>query len=438
MARHVEILGTQQRTQLVLPYNGIEKSLGGARINKPVFPDIDRKRDGAGNILNGAGEYYDLYSIKYAGIRAVCLAPETDWDLLLVRFSREKTPRLLGPGQILFPLDGTTDELFVFPPMLCPSTRLYDATALRQRGSAPGSFPFAWVIAQPGSGDVPPYSFYNPTAGGLPWYLWTPAPSGTGGYWALQANTAAGASISHPPTILLNGAVGPAGGTNRASDASPDGVRSFAEYAEAGLIPWRDGASIAARPTAGLAFVSAAPTDSRGNAGDPTNPTTILFSAYSGKTFADPTSKWYGAAAVEVFVDECPPAGWRPRLPSTRTYAFDTIAVAANGVANQLPSAAFITVPGLNVRRAAFKMFNAGGQNIFAALGYPAPSDEVDAVASVLEQASVIGAGAGGDATGQDLAEPFIQIAIGSTNGGGGSTIRKGSMLTLVREHTGG
>lgn len=411
----------------------------------PQWPDVDRVTSSAGVI--SPGTYDDGQFLTMApGLRALALAPDTDHDLIYIQFRGESDWKLLAPGVVLFPEAGVTDRFKVKPAMQMPSTRLYDARQKRADKSAaplPTTPPYGiaaptglavannWTVVNPTVDGVNGNKLINNTAVARVVYKWT----GTG--WKFFENVA---SNGFATVAGADGAIGPLANTNRASDFSPDGIWSFADYMEAGQILKSALVGPPATSAAGVAYVSAASFDNHGNAGDPTNPTTKLFNTTftsSAPPWGPLSSLWLAKLSVEMFIDECPPPGYRPCVAPARVITLPQFTAPA-GV-NLTP---LLTVPAVNVERAQWSVItdSTQGANVSIALGSPLPSEGIDAPAQTQTVANNLGAvaGVGGAAFRGESDHDLVQLLAGVPNGQAtAGVILAGSRLVLVRRFIG-
>jgi len=415
MTRHVEFWGAAQNPQLET-----------FRPNLPVWPDIDRPASGA------PGVYSDTVLHQIGDLRGVALAADTDWDQVLARFSNERDWRLLTPGMILTPQPpAAATGLEVAPAVRTPSTRLYDAAALRGlRNTTPQPLT-AWGYNPVGS-EMFNDSFVNISSVAQPIWRWT----ATG--WVQQANVAAGTSASG---VYGRGNTGPLAASNRASDWSPDGIFSFADYMELTVMPLGPmGNQIGGGVNTGVAYVSAAPVDAHGHAGDPTNPTAIKYStAIANGLWASIDQRWYGKLAIECWQGECPPQGYRPPLAPERVITLGAITVPPNPAAGAGPQTAVLTVPALNIDEVQFTFRVGAGASVYVAIGSPLADEGIDTAARILTtgyDTAYAANGGGGVLRGENVHD-FIQIVVGSPQGGAAGSLLAGSQLILRRRHLG-
>jgi hypothetical protein len=425
MARHTVFVGADQGLR--------PDALGPVRVDirgpqRKSWPDIDRPSAG-GNIIYASGRLADVDAGQLGQIdhiKAIALAYETDWDLVRVIFAGSGDPELLGPGRVLRVPKGNRIAR-IEPVTPSPSTRLYD-NALASGAPQPGCY--GWAV------DNATKQFYNGSANPLQNWAWHRIGSGPG-FWQQAVPTTA-------PGALLAGYSLDGDGTAfaRSSDGSPDGLWSFADYAESGAIGWRNPSAL---PLTGLAYVSGLPFDAHGNAGDATTPAVIRYSRYwaNGKLrFGALSSLFYGRLALDLF-DEDPGPDYIARLAPQRQITFGYISVAAGAA---YPDQPLITVPLFNARRAEFLFDNTGPGNLYVNFYSPAPNDQIDdllgvpdADPSLVPPFYTVPGGAipnpGQAAIVLDpTIHPFGKIILGAA--AGGAVIATGAVLTIHRSVT--
>jgi hypothetical protein len=427
--RHIEYMGAQPGGALpvFLP-------------PRAIWPIIDRP-GGPGTI----GKYWGR-NVEYPHIRAVCLHPFTDWDQCELLFEGESEWRLLSPGAILRPLKGEALRFSVRPRISSPATLLYDAANVRQSPdqfrATPAVALSAWQFDN--SGGANNKLFKNVSAVGQPVYKWAGVPLG----WNTGApfeTIAAGAWTSK---AQIDGAVGPLANSTRAADFSPDGLWSFADYyAAVKILATNPGNAVL--PASALIVGCGAGSlvlDSRGNPGDPTNPSTIQFiqsGPFNLNEWARPTqgnSVFLGTLALDVWDDEYPPPWFRPILPPERVLdILSTLNIPINSLdGNGNPTNPIVTMPALNCDEIQVTLAcdATSPQNITVALASPRPQEGYDTVGQLLAPKIVLTPGGGGaDLRGENV-HPYIQLAIGAPAAGTGK-VAIGTQLTLRRRHIG-
>lgn len=364
---------------------------------RPVFPDLDT----AGKSRN------DSRTVRG---RCLALAPETDWDHLIAYVNgAENEPVHLTPG-VLYTHFELIQQVRVALPCLAPATRLYAARGEDVAGRIPPALAHQWYV-NTDAGYAIKLSAANPAP--VVWYAWD------GAGWVAQAPLAPGASTGYFGT---NAAV------NRAADASPDGVYSFADYLAAGAIR---GGPIDGPYNQPL-YVSRFALDGNGNAGDPTNPTTKLYvSAFGGSI----SPLWYGCAALEVWDSE--PCGYRPRLPAERIVELGPTAVPASPTPGT-PNTPLLTVPALNVDRAqlTFAADPTAAAGLWAALGSPLAGMPLSSLAWVTSTPDQAPAGQDAAVAVLENVHGLVQVQLGSNDVALTSKLLRAS-LVLQRKVTG-
>lgn len=368
---------------------------------RPSWPDIDSQ-----------GLLADPGAGRFDGQKAIALAAATDWDLVRVKLAIAGE-ELLGPGRLLVlnPADSITTIEPVLPVL---ATRLYNATAQRKGDVPPPDV--RWAIDVSGANVD---KIRNVTAGVLNVWKWD------GSTWgAPWATVAAGgvllAAVTGNPVHINGNAL-----HERATDYSPDGVWSFADYAAKGAILFSDGSN-----AGGLAYVTSFAFGNLGTAGDTTDPTPIHY----GFRWGALTSQFFGRLAVDVFDGDC--VDWAPRLPPQRTLVLPAInlAMSAGGTfANQ----AILTVPAFNVDGAEFLFRNptGSGVNIYATLVEPSTASSYNSIGGVTvtdvpPTYATIPDGADGCVRMDAVRHPMVKILMGAS---GPVTIPAGAVLTLTR-----
>lgn len=115
------------QTQLPLSAQGTDIGLGPV-LNGPVTderqtPLQESNTGGVWPVGQNPGmgiPFFKSAAVKIPKVRALTLAPHTDVDGCMIRFKGETTWRFLGPGIVLFPLDGSSDEFDAQPAFLIP------------------------------------------------------------------------------------------------------------------------------------------------------------------------------------------------------------------------------------------------------------------------------------------------------------------------------
>jgi hypothetical protein len=415
MSRRVEFWGVAQQPQAET-----------FRPPQPVWPDIDTRG------------VYASSQRRLPGLLGVALAADTDWDQCQVKFASEQEWRLLAPGMILTPQSGRpVDGIEVQPAVLTPATRLYDGSAVRSLNQPTPKPQTAWAFNPPGS-EAFLRQFVNISTTARPIWKWD------GASWIAQASVAPGAPA---PVVKGNGAAGPIASTDRASDYSPDGIFSFADYLEYTVMPLAFGGDQSYGPICwpDTAIVSAAPYDSHGNAGDPTNNSSITYtsrlagSSSPTKPWAGVDPRWYGRLALECWQDECPPPAYRPTLAPERVLSLGKLLVPPNGPTDGTnPATAILTVPSLNCDEIQWTFRTGPEGKVYVALASPLPSEGITAVGTVLTSIATINASSGGALLRGENVHSYIQLVAGAPFADGiTATIAAGSQLVLRRRTIG-
>lgn len=367
---------------------------------RPSWPDIDSQ-----GLLADAG------AGRFANIKAIALAAATDWDLVRVKLA-VAGEELLGPGRLLVIPDN--DSISNIEPVLpVLPTRLYDATAQR-KGDVP-QLDARWSIDVSGGGVD---HIRNVTAGTLNVWKWD------GGAWVAFATVAAGgvvlAAVTGNPVNINGNAL-----HERATDYSPDGVWSFADYAAKGAILFSDGSN-----ASGLSYVTSFAFGNLGTAGDTTDPTTVRY----GFRWGALTSQFFGRLAVDVFDGDC--VDWAPRLPPQRTLVLPALNIAESG-GGTFATQAIVTVPAFNVDGVEFLFRNptGSGVDIYVALVEPSPASGYNSTSGVTIAATpptyaTVPDGEDGCFRVDAVRHPMLKILMGAS---GAVTIPAGAMLTLTR-----
>ena len=367
------------------------------------WPDID-----------SAGAFAAFPVSQFAGVKALALAAATDWDLIVVK-TAGGNQEIVGPGRLLV-LDAGDSIVDIQPITSWPSTRSYNG-AMQRSGLLPQPRSDWFVKASDGS-----YNIMSAGGPGVPLYNWN------GAAWVSVGPTGSNPPFVPPSvTLNLNNTILLA----RATDYSPDGVWSFADYAENGAIISDNGSSIK-----GLSYVASTPVGNLGTPGDLSSFTTVHF----GFRWGQLSPLFFGALAVDVFDDSC--VDWAPRLPSQRQLTFPPIAVAGTGGPGVL-SQVIMSVPCFNVESIEWVIHNSGASGggshaIYATIaeqtldiplttagGIPLTDGTTfyDTIAANDYGALVVSA----------VRHPLIKLLVGSD---GGANIVTGSTLTLTRRFT--
>jgi hypothetical protein len=301
-------------------------------------------------------------------------------------------------------------------------------------GNSPGLPGQSWKIGRL-DGTSPsgnPAGFvYNATAGTLPWWSWN------GDAWVGGGSSAANQGVFTSASVNLT--IDSAENNARATDYSPDGVWSFADYAENGAILYDDNTTVAK----GSTYVTSHDFGNLGTAGDAGGGFTTTHFYFR---FGELSDLFYGRLAVDVFDSDCP--DWAPRLPPQRHIVLPALTLSASGSTGYL-NQILMTLPTINVESVMWTLKNTGGSgagshSMWATMVLPQPSDDLDS----LDGVTVLSApdGSGGTVTYDTIlsgdegailytgvANPLLKILMGSDGGNG---IEAGSIITLTRRKT--
>lgn len=439
--------------------------------NRPQWPDVDM-------VLGYPSIYDDGATLTAYGLRAINLSPDTDWDLVEIRFDNEADWRQLGPGAVLRPEKGEARTVQFRPAFQPMATRLYDATAKRNTrdplslpntppaGSpAIGAVIGGWAVNLDG-GDGANYGKITNASGAGLRFKWT------GVTWVRQADVGSGYNAD----CQINGYNAPIAVSNRPADWSPDGRWSFADYIAAGLLPYFTNTATKVMAgflsysdpvlTAGYLStslkVSAAAFDNHGIQYVDGFPQILPTSSSSETTFASrirsdgsipwgPLSTfWQGSLGVELWIDEDPPVGFRPTLAPARVlylpcFQVPTVVASPAGTPATQPYALqpLLTVPAINVERVQWTIKTltgtvAPGGVYYFGIGSPLPNGGISFPAGVQTEHStnVVADGMSGAAFLDRNAHPFAQLLGGVVGGPGGWGALDFSTLTLIRRVT--
>lgn len=375
----------------------------------PSWPDIDVR-----------GLAQDIVSPdKLAGVKALALSPWSDWDAVIVKY-KSGQQELLTPGRVLV-LPASESIADFLPPTPMAPTRPYDATLQRSKRPDPSTLAGKWFVFTDGTYQIAPT---GPAGGTRPLYQWD------GSEWTFYNNMANGAVPFLPGSLslALTNSVQP-----RATDWSPDGVWSFADYAENG---WLDGNN---DPLNGLAYVSYYALGNLGTPGDPVNYSTAQHFAFR---WAGLTPKFFGRLALDLFDGEC--VDWAPRMPPQRQLCFSQLNVTQLTVNADplLPQQVVVTVPAFNVRGVEFLFHNGSAHPVYVSLVSPStaiPYAQPDGVTVLAGSPPVsyatVPAGEDGSVVLDDVRHPFVKLVIGAGQQNG-AFITAGALLTLTRRVT--
>ncbi len=398
---------------------------------RPMWPDVPfepRTLLPLGAIAGGTSRSIARY-VRAAGVVAVCLAPETDWDLVRVYADDDDAgAQLLSPGAVVH-FDEPATALRFEPAFQAPVTRFSTALGEFQAGAsgrAKPSLPAGQAWHVDGANHI-----VNDSGAPVQTYYWDGTAWLAGDVIAPAGNVTVNAGVD---AVLANQAASTGVGqvSKRPADVSPDGVNNFAELINAGVITLAGGV-----PYTGGLFVSQKTWDSNGNGGDVTNPTTA---AYQPAYLSQISSYWYGRLHVELWLDEPPPCGYVPRLPSERVLTLPEMSLGGNGSYNAL-----VTVPGHNVADVKF-LFTArdAGHDVQANIAYPQFDELIFAPANVraaaapdpiptsLNQATAEACSTAGIPENHEL----IQVIAGGVQAGT-AFLKRGARLSLRRAFCG-
>ncbi len=424
-------------------------------------------------------QYDDGATLTAYGLRAINLAPDTDWDLVECRFDNEAEWRTLGPGAVLRPEKGEARTVQFRPAIPPLATRLYDATYKRNTRdplTLPNTPPYArfatvggaignWAInLDGGSGN---YTKIVNVAGGGMYYKWS------GSTWVRKADLGNNGVLA----VTLNGQQAPLTVTDRPADFSPDGKWSFADYLAAGQMPYYvlDSTKVMAgylgfaTTYGGMGAylqaslqVSAAPYDNHGiqyvDGFPQIIPTSGGGTLFYSRMRADGNYQawgalstfWQGSLGVELWIEEDPPIGFRPSLAPARVmtlpcFQVPTVSASPAGWPSTQPYALqpMITVPAINVERAQWTIKTltgavAPGGVYYAGIGSPLPGEGINVAAGLQTDHSTnsIADGLGGAAFIDKNTHPFVQLLAGVVGGPGGWGAMDFTTLTLIRRVT--
>ena len=363
------------------------------------WPDLDIN----GTIADIVGQN------KFDNVKAIALAASTDWDLVRVVTKAGAIERV-GPGRLLVLNKGDTIAR-IEPVMTIPPTRPYNGTLQRGQQQPPATS--AWAF------DVSTGYVRNVGAVTLQTYKWS------GSAWVAFSTVASGATLisSVGPTLTVQGA--PL--NERATDYSPDGVWSFADYAWFGSILNADGSS-----AKGVSFVGSKTLGNLGTPGDLTDPTTIKFAfAWGGLN-----PFFFGRLALDVFDSDCP--DWAPRLPSQRQLTLPAITLPNGGGAGP-PNTAIVTLPAFNVSAVEFCFKNdSATSGVYACWVTPSAISSYSSLDGVTETDGTstydtVAPSSDGSVVLENVRHPLVKLLLGSQ---AGQTLAAGGVITLTRRFT--
>jgi hypothetical protein len=398
MSRKTIFLGAPLEVTSPPPSGSPYSALGQRR----SWPDID-----------SAGAFAAFPAAQFAEVKALALAAATDWDLIVVK-TAGGNQEIVGPGRLLV-LDAGDAIVDIQPITNWPSTRSYNA-ALQRSGLLPQPRADWFVKASDAS-----YNIMSASGPGVPLYNWN------GTAWVSVGPTGSNPPFVPPSVTLdLNNTILLA----RATDYSPDGVWSFADYVENGAIVSDNGASIK-----GLSYVASTAVGNLGTPGDLSAFSTTHF----GFRWGQLSPLFFGALAVDVFNDSC--VDWAPRLPSQRQLSFPPIAVGPIGApgVNQV----ILSVPCFNVDSVEWVLHNAGGtgagsHSIYATIAEQTLDIPLTTVGGIpltdgTTFYNTIVANDYGAILAAGIRQPMVKLLAGAD---GGANIVAGSTLTLTRRFT--
>ena len=368
----------------------------------PSWPDVDTQQ-----------LFAPIDAAAFAAARAIALAPATDWDLVRVKLA-SGLAELLSPGRVLVLPPG--DSVASFEPLIpIQATRLYNSQ-LQRTGAKPGALT-NWVVTTDGNFNI------KTTATGGELYGWT------GSAWNDSGPIGANTIPFVPPSINL--ALNTSELSGRATDYSPDGVWSFADYAENGGLLFDDGTS-----AKGYAYVGSYLVGNLGTPGDLSAFSSIKF----GFRWGNLTPLFYGRLAIDTWDGDC--VDYPPRLPSQRQLVLPPISYAGSG--QNIPTQVTLTVPAFNVQSIEWLVRNNGGgggggahDDLYAQLVSPAAIDAFTTTDGVTTSDGTttfgtIPAGQDGSIVLTDVRHPLVKLVIGSF----GAVNLSASVLTLTRRFT--
>jgi hypothetical protein len=382
------------------------------------WPDKDLRLDNTGARIPGSGTLLQTNSERYGRINFVALAYDTDWDLVRIRPEGAGEALVLGPKRLLDLRDFKATTFEVQPHLAVPSTRMYNAVALRkyQRQSPPAPIAWTWVESDETGGQ-----WRNDTGADVDVLRW----DGVTHAWVFEETVAAGDVLSRGVAGLDNHGVA----DSRAADYSPDGGDwSFADYAEAGMV-----LNDAQQSIAGRAYISVADVDWRGNPGSNGAATTAKYAIFAS-TFADMSPLFYGRMRLEIWTDgDCPPAGYVPRLAPVRYVTLARQQLRGHQGGATEPYLGVLTVPAINVERAQYTfLVESGGDNAFVQLVEARADNWIDDSDGIADDDFLtVTAGDAGAAFLEEPTAAYIKIAAGTP--GAASYIADRSLLAMVR-----